>query len=315
MKNKLLLVAVFLISSITYGHAQTDYNIEAITVINLGDGRLLFRTLEDELPVQGSLRLIDGRKSEYILAEFENGLYNGNYQHFKHNALREEGSYKEGRKNGTFKEYNSDGTTVKTEKKYINGKANGMWVYYYTNGSPEREKEYKNGLEHGVERKYDHESGELITEMNFSEGKKHGKQLQSISSNRIDYTIRSNYNNGLLEGAYSEIYSNDVVKKAGKYKNGKEDGVWKFNKYDGKPESEITYKNGKKDGEEKKFFTDGTVSTINTYKDGKLNGPKKEFYYQSNGKLKSVYNYKDGRREGPYTLYNEDGTKKQEGSN
>lgn len=296
MKSKFLLIAILFVSFSGFIQAQTDYNVEAISAINLGDGRMLFRTIKDELPVQGTLRLIDGRRSEYILADFENGLYNGSYKHFRHNALREEGTYKEGRKDGTFKEYNSDGTTVSSEKKYVAGKAEGKWTNYFTNGKPEKIKEYKNGLEHGVEKIYDYESGDLKTEMNYFEGKKHGKQVQYISSNRSNYVINSNYKNGLLEGAYSETYDNGVIKKKGVYKNGKEEGVWIFNKTDGKPENEITYKEGKKNGELKKFFTDGTVSSIENYKNDKLDGIKKEFQYQSGGKVKAEYVYKDGKQ-------------------
>lgn len=311
MKKLLILIAAICLSPILY--AQTDYNIEAITVINLGDGRLLFRTVSESLPVQGQLRLIDGRKSEYVLADFQDGLYNGTYQHFKSNKLREEGTYKEGRKHGTFKEFNSDGTSVKSEKKYIEGKADGMWTTYYTNGEPDKEKEYKNGLEHGIERKYDYETGELHTIMNYVEGKLHGKQTQLMKSNRTSYTIESEYKDGLLNGPYSETYVTGAIKKKGVYKNGKEEGVWIFNKPDGMPEREIAYKEGKKNGELKKFFTDGTVSDIETYKNEKLDGPKKEFYFESNGAIKSLFNYTEGKRNGKYAHYNQDGSIKEEG--
>lgn len=60
------------------------YQIDEVSVINYGDGRLLFRQANDEkAPLNGEHRLIDGYRSEYILAEFKDGMYNGKYQRFK----------------------------------------------------------------------------------------------------------------------------------------------------------------------------------------------------------------------------------------
>lgn len=106
MKLRLLLLTTCFCMMFPAINAQNDFNVEQITVINLGDGRLLHRTKESEKPIEGTHRIIDGRRSEYKEVEFAGGLYNGKYQFFKSNKLREEGNYKEGRKNGVFKEYN-----------------------------------------------------------------------------------------------------------------------------------------------------------------------------------------------------------------
>ena len=57
-------------------------------VYHYGDGRLLFRQYDkDNTPLNGSHRIIDGYRSEYILAEFKDGMYNGDYKYFKNNRL------------------------------------------------------------------------------------------------------------------------------------------------------------------------------------------------------------------------------------
>ncbi|WP_280747769.1 toxin-antitoxin system YwqK family antitoxin [Parabacteroides sp. PF5-9] len=315
MKKSILLLIILCGFFMPDLSAQNEFNIEEITVINLGDGRYLHRRKSDDKPIDGERRIIDGRRSEYKLATFKDGLYDGKYQHFKYNKLTEEGTYKEGRKDGIFKEYTSDGVTLKNQKSYKEGKTDGLWISYYTNGEPEREKNYKNGLEDGVERKYDYESGALITEMNFVDGKKHGKQRQQITSNHKDYVIDSNYEMGVLNGKYSETYvDNGIVRKEGVYKNGKEEGVWLLQTTDGMPEKELRYKNGKLDGECKtKFFTDGSVSEIEHYKEGKRHGLSTSFLYQKKGKVQSETNYVDGKKEGLYKKYNQEGNLYEEG--
>ena len=89
MKFKCLLASIFACIVSYSALAQTDFDVGKITVINLGDGRLLFRTMEDDTPIEGEHRIIDGRKSEYILAQFSKGMYDGKYEFYKYNKLVE----------------------------------------------------------------------------------------------------------------------------------------------------------------------------------------------------------------------------------
>lgn len=101
------------IDTYRYGAGKV-YQVDELSVINYGDGRLLFRQYDkDNTPLNGSHRIIDGYRSEYILAEFKDGMYNGDYKYFKNNRLKEEETYKEGRKDGVYKEYYSDGVALK----------------------------------------------------------------------------------------------------------------------------------------------------------------------------------------------------------
>lgn len=46
--------------------AQKEYPIEQVSAINVGDGRILFRDLKTEKPLNGDHRIIDGYHSAYI---------------------------------------------------------------------------------------------------------------------------------------------------------------------------------------------------------------------------------------------------------
>lgn len=76
--------------------AQKEYKIDQVSVVNVGDGRLLFQELKTEKALNGEHRIIDGYHSAYVLASFKDGFYDGGYKEYVDNILITEGSYKEG---------------------------------------------------------------------------------------------------------------------------------------------------------------------------------------------------------------------------
>lgn len=220
--KKIMLLLLFGVMVLTSTAQEKVYQIEEITVINYGDGRMLFRlNNEEKLPLNGSHRLIDGYRSEYILADFKDGMYHGNYQHFKENKLLEECRYKEGNRDGLYKRYYGDGETVQSERTYIGGKVDGVSRTYHSNGKVETEKVYKLGIEDGYDRRYGSD-GTLTLDECYKDGKRDGKWTEHLSGNVGDVTRISFYKNGLPDGQWSE--------------------TWK----DGKPRSKSSYKDGKK---------------------------------------------------------------------
>ena len=102
----LLLATMLCVSSL---NAQKEYSIDCVTVINLGDGRILHRDISGNKPLNGEHRIIDGYHSAYILAGFKDGLYNGDYEEYVYNKLKAKGSYREGWKNGILKKFDDEG--------------------------------------------------------------------------------------------------------------------------------------------------------------------------------------------------------------
>lgn len=211
---KLAISLLFVGLTLTGMAQEKVYQVDELSVINYGDGRLLFRQYDkDNTPLNGSHRIIDGYRSEYILAEFKDGMYNGDYKYFKNNRLKEEGTYKEGRKDGVYKEYYSDGVALKKEAPFKEGKLNGIVKTYYTNGKLETEKGYAMSIEDGVERDYDYESGEITTDRNYKNGVLHGSQIAHYGSNIGDFIQRVTYENGKMTGSFSEIFTDGTIKK------------------------------------------------------------------------------------------------------
>lgn len=310
--KKIILALLCGMASLYTAAQEKVYQVNEISVINYGDGRLLFRELDgDKTPLQGEHRIIDGYHSEYVLASFKDGMYNGPYRHFKRNELAEECTYKEGRLEGLRKTYYADGKTVQNEGTFTEGKMNGLIKSYFPDGKVESEAIYKMGEQDGYERRY-RENGELWLDASYKNGKPEGNRVEHISSNVGDYIRRSSYKDGLRTGDYSETWSDGNLREKGSYKEGKKEGVWTKYREGGIPEISVTYRNGEKNGEEIRYFTNGKPETCRNFLNGKREGLSREYYY-GNGKLKSEFTYKANKEEGPYKRFYEDGTLREEG--
>ena len=224
------LIITFLMSMIVLiSFAQEEFILKKdLSIINVGDGKYLFRMIDaDKTPLNGRHKIIDGRKSEYVVADFTNGYYNGDYAFYKFNKLAEKGTYKDGLKEQIYTQYYSDGITPEKEIPYCEGKLNGMARYYYTNGKPEREKSYTMGVEDGIDRKYDPDNGNITTNLFFKNGVPDGPQVMLLFSNIGVYKEYATYSNGVRVGMFTQIFEDERLKTLGSYnEQGQKDGNW-----------------------------------------------------------------------------------------
>lgn len=309
------IIGMFLLgASLLTGTAQEKVlQVNDVSVINYGDGRLLFRQQDtDKTPLQGEQRIIDGYRSEYILAGFKDGMFHGAYRQFRNEALIEEATYKEGRLEGVRKLYYPDGKTLQAEAVFADGKIDGVSKTYFRNGQVETEKEFKMGIEDGFDRRYDSETGKLTLDTYYKDGKPDGRWTEHLSGNRGDFTRTSGYKDGLREGEYAEIRADGRPREKGAYKAGKKEGVWTTYRDGGQPEISVTYKAGEKNGEEIRYYTDGKPEKSTYYLNGKRDGLCRDYYFD-NGKVKSEFTYKAGKQEGLYKRFYEDGGLREEG--
>lgn len=87
--------------------------------------------------------------------------FNGEWNsHYEDGYLKETGSYKDGFKEGMFKEYYAGGV-LKTIAEYSAGQMNGSFKKYYSDGQFWINGTYSNGLRDG-EFKYLNKKGELV---------------------------------------------------------------------------------------------------------------------------------------------------------
>lgn len=290
--KKIMLLLLFGVMVLTSTAQEKVYQIEEITVINYGDGRLLFRlNNEEKTPLNGSHRLIDGYHSEYILADFKDGMYHGNYRHFKENKLLEECRYKEGNRDGLYKRYYGDGQTVQSERTFIDGKRDGKWTEHLSGnaGDVTRISFYKNGLPDG-QWSETWKDGKPRSKSSYKDGKKEGVWIRYGKGGKPEKS--TTYKNDEKNGEEITCFTDGTPEKSSNYLNGKLNGVTKeFYFESGKCKSEYTFKNGKREGAYKRYFDTGKLR-----EEGRCEADsevyRKEYY--ANGKLKSVAERKGG---------------------
>ena len=290
--KKIMLLLLFGVMVLTSTAQEKVYQIEEITVINYGDGRMLFRlNNEEKTPLNGSHRLIDGYHSEYILADFKDGMYHGDYRHFKENKLLEECRYKEGNRDGLYKRYYGDGQTVQSERTFIDGKRDGKWTEHLSGNSGDvtRISFYKNGLPDG-QWSETWKDGKPRSKSSYKDGKKEGLWIKYGKSGKPEKS--TTYKNDEKNGEEITYFTDGTPEKSSNYLNGKLNGVTKeFYFESGKCKSEYTFKNGKREGAYKRYFDTGKLR-----EEGRCEADsevyRKEYY--ANGKLKSVAERKGG---------------------
>lgn len=320
----LLIVCLTTISFFTQVKAQKTIQISDMELVNLGDGRYFGHNRDDnKTPINGKVRIITGYTTEYIDAEFAEGLATGKWEHFRNNKLIEVTNYNNGYPSGETITYYGHSGIVKSKTNLVDGK-DGTYIRFDSDGNKEYEKSMKNGVEDGPERSY--KNGELIAETIFKSGKAEGKSFATINKDYPDCYIKTEfYKNGLQEGEYKEEYCDGESKTTGKYIAGKKDGLWEYFKKDGnrsKPtegysngdlvkkityytngniDSEKNFKNGREDGVSKTYQQDGTPKSEKNYVNGKQVGKQIQYYYSNRYNYIETSNYSDkGKLEGEF---------------
>lgn len=131
----------------------------------------------------------------YIKQSFVDGIKNGSCQvYYYGGGIKEEGTYKNNVRNGSFRTYfNDEDNSIKTKANFLNGIIDGPFEYYY-------------------------KSGKLFKKANFKLGVLNG----FCEDYYVDGTIHkmSNFNNGKLSGWVYEFYPDGVLKSRKEYQDG-----------------------------------------------------------------------------------------------
>ncbi len=133
-----------------------------------------------------------------------------------------------------------DGGSKSADGTYVNGKREGVWTEYYTNGLVKTVTSYVNGEKEGLYMELNN-SGQITKRFYYHKGLRHGDYKEYNYSNLKEERI---YRFGKIEGTVKIYYDNLRIMEEGNYKNGVRDGVSKWYDPDGKVSIEYEYKNG-----------------------------------------------------------------------
>ncbi len=134
--------------------------------------------------------------------------------------VSEEGIYKDGKKEGIWKEYYKNGN-LKSEITFTNNKPDGYAKLYYENGKLSEEGNWK-GTKWIGNYKYYHENGKPKYEFVFTnDGKRSGKQKYYHENGKI--AIEGDWKDGKEAGLIKEYYPDGSIKSEKNFADGKLD--------------------------------------------------------------------------------------------
>lgn len=214
-------------------------------------------------------------------------------------------------RNGLFKVYDEKNKVIKNEfykndtivfSGYVDslGNKDGLWIYYYKNGSEKTVGHYKNNKKIG-EWVFYYKNKNIEQKGSYNNGKPEGKWVWWYDNEKI--RRKEEYYKGKINGNVTEYDSLGILISEGNYINGIKEGAWKY-----------IYNDYKEEG----FFADGMKT--GKWKSQYVNGKKffegeflndipidKHVYYYSNGQIKEEGSFLRGEKNGDWKKYNKEG--------
>jgi antitoxin component YwqK of YwqJK toxin-antitoxin module len=229
----------------------------------------------------------------------KNNLKQGKWFTFYDNGnIRQEGNYRDDKKDGYFKEYAENGDLVSVTK-YINDtkqedaeeiKKLDIVNEYYPDGVLKVSQTYRNGVPEGIRREYN-KLGLIVQSYIFKSGIRIGEGI-----------VRED---GAKEGHWIEFYADSTLKSEGEYKDDKPVGDWKYYYPDGKIEQIGKFTStGKLTGTWKWYFDSNQLKIEESYRNGMKDGVHTE--YDENGNIIEEGEYINDQEDGPWFTYSGD---------
>lgn len=224
--------------------------------------------------------------------------------------------YKDGKKEGTRKEWYPNGKQLESISGYKNGKREGEFKIWYPNGILDIQRFYKNGREEGEAVEW-YVSGNISSRTMYKNGKKDGL-TEAWHENGV-LRLKCYYKDDIEDGEEIHWYDNGNMASKATYKDGHKVGAYNMWYDTGEKSAEIVFDEKKKNlshwkewyengnlageydqlkhrfvGERKVYYDNGQIKQLTNYKHGEKEGPEKEWH--KNGKLKKEALYKKGKK-------------------
>jgi len=211
---------------------------------------------------------------------------------WENGKIKLEGTYRNDKKNGYFKEYSDKGDLISISK-YIDDiiQPDAVEIQkleiekeYYADGTVKATRLYRNGILEGISIEFSQE-GIILKAIEYRSGLIAGEGLVLQDGSRT--------------GPWKEYYPGGSLKAEGTYDNGNKTGPWKYYHVNGKIEQTGTYnKVGKPEGTWRWYYDTGQLLREENYYRGIKDGLTEEF--DPYGNLIEQGDYFEGREDGPW---------------
>ena len=254
--------------------------------------------------------------TEYILEYFNldgkklisngDGVIETNYQSGKPKVKK---SFKEGVANGKYNEWNANGS-IRITGVYLNGLKDGQWKErYFISDQDFQLYEYKNGKKNGKFIEYLSE-GTKVIEGNYKDGQKEGLWEYYFENGKLD--MAGHFKNDSQNDHWQYWYPNGQLYYEGEFDLGKKQGLWQFNYNDGKLWKKGEYINDKKNGLWFSQYENGNKAFEGSYRNDFENGQWLSWY--ENGQIKDKGTYSLGLMNAFWEGWYPNAVKRYEGS-
>lgn len=236
---------------------------------------------------------------------------------WENGKIHVEGTYKNDKKNGYFKEYSVKGDLISISK-YINdiiqpeaAEIQKLEVEkeYYPEGAVKAIRLYRNGILEGISTELARD-GTILAAKEYRNGLVAGEGLVLEDGSRNgrwkeyypDGSLKAEgeYENGIKTGPWKYFHANGKLEQAGTYnKEGKPEGRWQWYFDSGQLLREENYYRGKKEGLFEEYNEFGTLVEQGEYYEGREDGP----WFELVGDFYQRGNYRDGQRTGLWVSY------------
>lgn len=262
---------------------------------------------------QGKLLSIEQYVDDILVEGDEaTGIPDIREEFYSDGQVKTSGSYKNGKKHGTFRNYDPRGKEqdahlyeqdVKIAEGQLDslGRRIGAWTFYYPTGQIKYKGGYKLGLKDGAWTYY-YTDGKVVQSGSYINDEPAGnwKWYYSNSSvHRDEYYLR-----GKEDGHCVEYDSLGIVLTEGDYIGGLKTGAWVLKVNDHSEEG--SFEDGERNGLWIWKYGDGTKAFEGEYTVGIPTG--KHRYWYPNGQVKMRGEYEGGELSGRWDYYDEDGT-------
>ncbi len=203
--------------------------------------------------------LIDGAKTEY----FRGGV-----------LIRAKLSFQNGKRNGPFQYFHSNGQ-LKLTGKYVNDLLDSTVNAFYDNGNPKYTFTYVKGEKTGLSISY-FSNGKIEQKVHLINEKPNGKMETYYEAGNL--RLITDYDLGIRNGQFLRYHLNGTIAEESYFKEGIQDSVsYYWDNVFGSIMKIENYKMGKKEGTWTTFNEIGDTLTMYTYYDNIYNGPYRKY--------------------------------------
>ena len=243
-------------------------------------------------------------------------------EYYDDGRLKMVGSYRDNKRQGTFREYSEDGVPLnsyfyendiktgeglldslglrqgpwklfylsgelRAEGEYKDGKKEGPWKFYFRDGKKEQQGNYREDLATGAWKWY-YNNGSIHRDEIYRKGKEDGHAVEYDSLGVV--VSEGDFIDGYKTGKWL-LHVNDHLEE-GEYLDGERTGEWVYRYPDGQLAFEGEFLGGLPVGKHKYWYPNGAIKMKGEYEGGVLDGTWQ--YYEESGTLSMEIEYKLG---------------------